>query len=66
MDEQAAKKEAAEKNEAYKPRFCPLINGTCRIDCVCFSKAEVVYCSQAVGEYMSTYPHCRNGMFCCE
>ena len=62
MTKEKAKKEAKEQDEQFSP-FCPLINGECETDCVCYVNAQPVEHSiKSSGWYVSG-GYCANNMF---
>lgn len=62
MNEAEAKVEAKIKNDAVPKEFCPLINGMCHKDCICWSPS-VPRKYGSSGKYITTVPHCGNMMF---
>ena len=60
------KKEAKKKLEEISGKndrpnfFCPLIRNTCRTDCICYEKPNIV---EFVGKYYVNEGNCKNSMF---
>ena len=42
MNKLFAETEARNKNAEFAEHFCPVINNTCRLNCVCFEKSLVI------------------------
>ena len=61
MNKEEATKQANQINSGEPDAFCPLINNTCRDDCVCWKHAHVFKSGEC--EYIVDGGYCSNGMF---
>jgi len=62
-----AKKDVRELNAKYAKNlpFCPMINGTCRQDCICFQEAQIYEPARAKDDpvkLITWEPGCNNTM----
>ena len=62
MNYAEAEKKAKEQDEKYGP-FCPLINGECKTDCVCYINAHPVAHSAGDNRWYVSGGSCANHMF---
>jgi len=61
-EEKLAELQAKQANRLERDVFCPLINGLCKINCVCFT-TPYVYSDNERREYYLCEGYCDNAMF---
>ena len=61
MEKEKAQAEADKNNTGAYPEFCPLINGKCNPDCVCWFKSIIKDAGK--DNWYATPAYCGNQMF---